>query len=195
MTLSSDIFSVEIKTSSSTDIINYQILLFPIDKVSGLAIDGVTNLSSNEERIVFENLKILSSGTFLILGSSSNGMIGISKETITISNNILNFTLECNSEEPAFTEVHIIAYAFGEDENYFIGNIEVSLHATNFTGDTTVNTTNGIAIFKGYFTQLISPIIFAKIEHTTFNDTKSLVVINHEFELVFEEITPIVIDI
>ena len=189
---SSDIFEVEIKTLNSIDEINYQIELYPIEKVSGLVIDGITDLNSKEEKIIFANLKILSQGTFLIICKASNGLIGISKETFSISNKILNLTIECNSEEPAFTEIYIIAFTFGEDGNYFIGDIEVDLNATNFHGSTTISTSNGIAIFKGYFSELISPIIFAKIKGTDFNDSTPLVVIDHEFEPIFEEIVPIV---
>ena len=193
LSLSSDIFNVELNTSSSIDLLNYQIELYPIGITSGLVIEGVIELESNETRIVFENLKIISAGTFLVVAKSSDGFLGISKETLTVMNKVLNLTLECNSEEPAFTEIYFIVYVFGEDGNYFIGNIEVNLNATQFIGNSSINTSNGIAIFKGYFSELVSPIIYAQINNSEFSDSKPLVVINHEFEPVFEEISPIVI--
>ena len=101
-------------------------------------------------------------------------------------------TLESSSQVSAFTEVIFIAKVLGEDENPYIGDLEIELITENYIGQIQALTYNGAAKFTGYFNKNFTATVKTSIKGTSFSYEVVVYVMNPNFTIEFERISPTV---
>ena len=197
--LSTTVFSITIGVYDNTGISlettqSYQIsiALSPtgtmIGTLSGNTLNG---------QIAFNGLKILSSGTFSIIGRST-GIISITSNPATVTNLISCIEITSNAPSPsAFFEFSLAINIIGEDNTAFTGSCDLSLSTSpsssglTITGNSIITTTNGTAIFNIYFSYSGSKIINTGCNSIT--NSTTLIILDQILKII--RIHPIVISI
>ena len=122
---------------------------------------GTTTVNSATGIATFSNIRILSAGTFNIVGSCTN-MISATSILATVTNYAYTMTASSSNSSPtknfSFTVTVILS---GEDTNTFTGSCTVSLTGTNLAGTLSDTTSTGTATFSVYITTTGSKTITA----------------------------------
>ena len=113
--------------------------------------------------ITFSSIRILSSGTFTIIASSS-GITSATSSSISISNYVTSVSAVTSNASPSINfSVTITVTLTGEDTNLFTGSATVTLadSASGMSGTLSASNNGGTATFTVYFTTSGSRIITA----------------------------------
>ena len=117
---------------------------------SGFNLTGTTTGVTSGFAIKFEDLSILSSGTFEIKAESNSSVTSIGyTEDFTIYNNLVNFTCETSRSLETFFDFDLMVRPIGEDNNIYLLNTTYLLNVSDSSlhGELSLNDSTGAPNF------------------------------------------------